>query len=73
VIELEAEKGEPPPTIALAMIASYRAQEEAVLNGTLKAVYGPMNFFERGIWKSQGRWHWDEERLRLRMEARMGT
>lgn len=73
VIELEAEKGEPPPTVALAMIAAYRKQDQARLRGELARSYGVMNFFERGVWKNEGRWHWDEKLLRQRSEAGVGS
>jgi hypothetical protein len=71
VIALEAEKGEPPPTIALDMIAAWR--EQARLGHLLHRKYGIMNFFELGIWKDKNSWLWNEELLRQRAQASVGS
>jgi hypothetical protein len=71
VIELEVEKGEPPPTIALDMIAAWREQER--LGHLLKCKYGMTKFFLQGIWKRKDQWHWNEELLRQRAQASVGT
>lgn len=69
-IALEADKGESPPTVALAMMAAWR--EQGKHSDLLKVNYGPVKFFCLGIWKNQNQWHWDESALRLAREARMG-
>lgn len=71
VIALEAEKGELPPTIALAMIAAWNAQ--AANSHRLRVKFGLVKFFGEGVWKDQRRWHWDEELLRRQAEARVGS
>jgi DNA-binding MarR family transcriptional regulator len=71
VIELEAEKGEPPATIALDMIAAWREQER--LGHLLKCKYGMTKFFLQGIWKRKDQWHWNEELLRQRAQASVGS
>jgi len=73
VIAMEADKGESPPTTALAMMAAWRDQEAAVNRGELTTHFGVMNFFERGVWKNRCRWHWDEKLLRERAQARVGS
>ena len=71
VIALEAEKGDLPATIALAMIAAWNAQ--AVNSPVLRVKFGMARFFGEGIWKDQRRWHWDEERLRQNGHASVGS
>lgn len=71
VIVLEEEKGEPPPTTALAMIAAWRKQED--MSAFLAAKYGLEKFFGNGIWKRETRWHWNEELLRHRAQASVGS
>jgi hypothetical protein len=73
VIELEAEKGEPPPTTALAMIAAWREQGERYARDELKFSFGMEKFFGLGIWKDKHAWPWDHERMRLQAEARAGS
>lgn len=70
VIELEATKGDPPPTIALSMIAAwnYQAQMGPYLRKT-----GLYKFFGDGYWKDQRRWFWDEQRLQDRARASVGS
>lgn len=70
-IELEAEKGDAPATVALRMIEAWNAQ--AAQSPLLRAKFGLARFFGEGIWKDQRRWCWDEERLRLQAEARAGS
>jgi DNA-binding MarR family transcriptional regulator len=69
VIELEAEKGEPPPTTALAMIAAWREQGERYARDELKFAFGMEKFFGLGIWKDKNAWRWDNDRVRLQAEA----
>jgi hypothetical protein len=69
VIALAAEKGEPPATIALAMIAAVREQDAACL----KFKFGLRKFFGEGIWRDKNRWAWDVERARREAEARVGS
>ncbi len=71
VIALEAEKGDLPATIALAMISAWNAQ--AVNSPVLRVKFGLARFFSEGIWKDQRRWHWDEQRLRDGANARVGS
>jgi hypothetical protein len=73
VIAQETASDTSPGKTARAMAKAYHRQEEASLRGDLKVVYGVMNFFERGVWKNQGRWHWDEEQLRQRSGASVGS
>jgi hypothetical protein len=35
--------------------------------------YGPVKFFELGLWRGFDRWHFDEKKLRQRAEARAGA
>lgn len=72
-IALAAEKGDEPATIALAMMAAYGRQTSARDRGELTASYGPVKFITLGVWKNEGRWHWDEEVLRKRASASVGT
>jgi hypothetical protein len=74
VIRLEAQRaGESPPGVAARMLRSFRRQSEAKKRGELVSIYGVMNFFELGIWKDEGRWHWDEQALKLQAVARVGS
>ena len=62
-----------PPDVAVdRMIAAYRKQGELQNRGLLKGVYGVMKFFERGIWRAEGRLLWDNQAVRLEGEARTG-
>jgi hypothetical protein len=70
-IELERNKGEPPPTTALAMIAAWRKQEAS--SEQLSVKYGIEKFFGNGYWKRERSWHWNEELLRLRATASVGS
>lgn len=71
VIALEAEKGDLPATVALRMIEAWKTQ--ARRSDELRVKYGIGKFFGDGIWKDQNRWHFDENLLRLRAEARVGS
>lgn len=71
VIVLEAEKGDPPATVALRMIQAWRVQAESSM--VLRVKFGLAKFFGEGIWKDQRRWHWDEDLLRRQAEARVGS
>jgi len=72
-IELAAEKGELPATIALDLIAAVRGQDEEHLRGRLKFKYGLEKFLGLGIWRDRNRWAWDVEVMRLQAEARVGS
>lgn len=72
-IELAAEKGDLPATIALEMIAAVRDQDRLHLEGALKFKFGLDKFFGMGIWRNRDRWAWDTAALRLQGEARVGT
>jgi hypothetical protein len=72
-IALQAEKGDEPPTIALGMMAAFGRQSAARLRGELSASYGAVKFVCQGVWKDQGRWHWNEEVLRQRAQASVGS
>ena len=69
-IELEAEKGEPSPTTALAMIAAWNRQ--AAMGHLLHRKYGLRKFFGEGIWRNERRWLWNEELLRQQAQASVG-
>lgn len=71
VIALEAEKGDAPATVALRMIAAWNAQ--AKRSEELRVKFGLVKFFGEGVWKDQRRWHWDEELLRQRAQAGVGS
>ena len=62
----------PPEVVVDRMIAAYRKQGELQNRGLLKGVYGVMKFFERGIWRAEGRLLWDNQAVRLEGEARTG-
>ncbi len=70
-IALEADKGEPPATIALEMIAAFRKQSEN--EHQLRAHYGPEKFFGLGIWKDTRRWYWDQARIEQLAGASVGS
>ena len=73
VIELEAEKGELPPTTALAMIAAARRKAEM---GHLLRPCGLDKFFGEGIWRDERAWFWDHDAIRevkRKAEARTGS
>jgi hypothetical protein len=72
-IELAAEKGDLPATIALEMIAAVRDQDRLYLEGALKFKFGLDKFLGMGIWRNRDRWAWDTAALRLQGEARVGT
>jgi hypothetical protein len=72
-ILLAAEKGEPPPTIALEMIAAVRDQDEAHAMRRLRFKYGLRTFFGDGIWRDRNRWAWDVGEIKLQSEARVGS
>jgi len=72
-IVLQAEKGDEPPTIALDMMAAYGRQTTARKRGELTASYSVINFITRGVWKDQGRLHWNEQLLRERALAGVGS
>lgn len=71
VLELEAQKGDDLPTVALRMIAAWRKQADS--GPMLSAKYGLAKFFGDGIWKDERRWHWNEDLLRKQSEAAVGT
>ncbi len=73
VIELEAEKGELPPTTALAMIAA--AKRKAEMSHLLRPC-GLDKFFGEGIWRDERAWFWDNDAVRdaeRRAQARVGS
>ncbi|HVW78526.1 MAG TPA: hypothetical protein VHB45_13000 [Alloacidobacterium sp.] len=70
VIALEMTKGQPPPTIALAMVAAWHRQIE--MGPYLRVKLGIDKFFGDGYWKDEDRWFWDEQRLREARNARVG-
>ena len=72
-IVMAAEKGELPATIALAIIAAVREQDERHLDRQLKFKYSLEKFLGLGIWRDQNRWAWDTAEMRLQAEARVGS
>lgn len=71
VVKLAMEKGEPAPTVALAMIAAWNRQ--AAMSHLLHRKYGLRKFFGEGIWRDENRWLWNEELLRERARASVGS
>lgn len=71
VVRLEAEKGDPPATVALSMIAAWNRQ--AQMSHLLHRKFGLVNFFGLGIWKDERRWLWNEELLRQQAQASVGS
>lgn len=75
-IELAAEKGELPATIALEIIAAVRRQADLHARGVLKFQYGLAKFLGDGFWRDENRWGWDNQGIRearMRAEASVGT
>ena len=72
-IEQAMEKGDPAPTVALAMIAAVREQAEAHASRQLKFQFGIEKFIGLGIWRDKNRWAWDNEEIRMQSEARVGS
>jgi hypothetical protein len=72
-IRRAAEKGDPPATIALDMIAAVREQDELHLRRQLKFKFGLQKFLGEGIWRDRNRWAWDPAEMRLQAEARVGS
>jgi hypothetical protein len=72
-IVMAAEKGEPPATIALAMIDAVRAQDRLHLERQLKFKFGLQKFLGEGVWRDRNRWAWDPVEMQLQAEARAGS
>jgi hypothetical protein len=72
-IKRAAEKGAPPATLALDMIAAVRKQDTLHLARELKFKFGLQKFLGEGIWRDENRWAWDPAEMRLQAEARMGS
>jgi hypothetical protein len=74
VIQQQADKGEPPPTTALAMIAAWRSY---ILQGEkLRCKWGARRFFAEGYWRESESWPWDAVVLReqhVRAQASVGS
>lgn len=74
VIQQQADKGEPPPTTALAMIAAWKSftnQGERV-----RFKWGARRFFAEGYWRNSESWPWDAAVLRdehVRAQASVGS
>jgi hypothetical protein len=72
-IEHQRDKGETPPTIALAMIAAWREQGFARADGLLRVHFStPEKFYGDGHWNKPASWHWDEQALERKREAGVG-
>ncbi len=71
-VERACEKGDPEPTVALAMIAAVRRQDELYVQGELKYKFGLEKFIGGGIWLNESRWGWDSQRLRKQSDASVG-
>ena len=74
VIQLEADKGIPAPTTALAMMDAWKRYITQGVN--IKAKWGARRFFEEGYWRDSRSWHWDAQVLRderIRAESRVGS
>jgi len=74
VIQQEADKGEPPPKTALAMIAAWSSY---ILQGEkLRCKWGARRFFAEGYWRESESWPWDAVVLReqqVRAQASVGS
>jgi len=71
VIEDRAREGKTPAETAEAMIAAWNCQADN--SAVLRVKLGLAKFFGEGYWRDSGRWFWDEERLRMRSETRVGS
>lgn len=71
-IEHQRDKGETPPTVALAMIAAWDDQAECNAAGLLRVIYGPEKFFGEH-WNKQDTWHWDNQALERKRGAAVGA
>lgn len=72
-VKRACEKGDPPPTVALAMIAAVQEQQELFLRGELKFPYGLDKFLGLGLWRDRDRWGWDVQEMRRQAGARVGA
>jgi hypothetical protein len=74
VIRQQADRGEPPPTTALAMIAAWKSY---ILQGSkLRVRWGARRFFAEGYWSKPDGWPWDGAALReerMQAEAQIGS
>jgi hypothetical protein len=74
VIRQQADRGEPPPTTALAMIAAWKSY---ILQGSkLRVRWGARRFFAEGYWNKPDGWPWDGAALReerMQAEAQIGS
>ena len=72
-IELAMEKGEPAPTVALAVVAAVRRQANLHARRLLKFQFGLQKFLGDGIWRDENRWAWDNQEAKLQAEASVGS
>lgn len=72
-VKRACEKGDPPPTVALAMIAAVREQDALFLRGDLKFKNGLDKFIGVGIWRDRDRWGWDAQEMRRHGAASVGV
>lgn len=73
-IELHLDIGELLEEIVEAMVAAWR--KFVLQDCSLKAKWGPRNFFDEGHWVDERGWHWDTQAIRekrLANEARVGS
>ncbi|MFC5861073.1 helix-turn-helix domain-containing protein [Acidicapsa dinghuensis] len=73
-VQLEVDKGEPAPSVALAMIAAWKQQAATAAQGFFScAPYGVEKFFGDGHWRNPGSWPWDKRALDRHAEASVGV
>ena len=70
-LELAGARGESPPDAAQAMIAALNRQDD--VGHLLHRKFGLEKFIGTGIWRDENRWLWNEELLRDRAAASVGT
>ena len=70
-VGLAVDNGREAPTVALDMIAAWKAQ--ASQSSLLRIRYGPKNFFESGVWSNRDLWNWDRERIEQLRNASVGS
>lgn len=72
-VKRACEKGDPPATVALGMIAAVRRQAELHERSLLKFQFGLHKFLGLGIWRDESRWGWDNQEAKLQAVAKAGS
>ena len=71
VLQSESDKGEPPQSTALAMIAAWK--EYAFADTLITVRYGAAKFYQLGIWRDSRLWNWDLAAVDRQRQASVGT